>query len=179
VRRIAITGGIAEGKSTVLGYLENMGFGVESADRLARETFLMPETQAELAGLLGIDPPVSPETLRARLEDDEIRRRVNECTHPKILAALRSSVARIIEVPLLVETCLLGEFDRVWVVTCGREAQLARLTARVGEVEARRLVRTQLTSRVKIPFADRVFRTNEPESTVQRSVSLAVQRDLR
>ena len=37
--KLALTGGVAEGKSTVASYLREAGFDVVSADDLAREVF--------------------------------------------------------------------------------------------------------------------------------------------
>lgn len=179
--RIAITGGIAEGKSTVAGYVRDLGFMVESSDRVAREVFNSAEVQSSLAALLNLEPPVSPEDMRQALRgNDEIRRTLNRLTHPRIVDVLSASPAQVIEVPLLIETCLQGVFDRVWVVTCGPEEQLRRLIERLGDEEsARSLIRTQLTSDAKLAFADRVLRTNQPESTVKRFVSEAATTDLR
>jgi dephospho-CoA kinase len=178
--RIAITGGIAEGKSTVAGYLRELGYVVDSSDRVAREVYERPDVQIEIAELLGLSAPVPRETVRAAISDDRIRRALNRITHPRILAAHRESSAAVIEVPLLIEACLQSLFDRVWVVTCGEQEQLRRLTARLGsEEEAAGMIRTQLTSRAKIPFGDRIVRTNRPESTVKRFVTEAAAADLR
>jgi dephospho-CoA kinase len=176
---VAITGGVAEGKSTVLEYLREAGYEVESSDRLAREVFQQDEVQASIARILGVSAPVRPELLRSELGRDSVRRAVNELTHPLILEALQLSKAAFFEVPLLIEACLQGYVDRVWVVTCGPEEQLRRLAERLGGTEAAEaLIRTQLTSRVKMPFADRVIRTNRDERSVQRFVTESAQSDL-
>jgi dephospho-CoA kinase len=180
VIRIAITGGVAEGKSTVLAYLRDLGHLVESSDRISRKVFESPGIQAGIADILKVSVPINPETLRERLSDGTIRRAVNALMHPPIVAAITAMPFDFIEVPLLIEACLQGHFDRVWVVTCGPEEQLRRLTARLGsEPAAVALIGTQLTSRAKIPFADSIIRTNREESSVKRCVSLAAQRDLR
>jgi dephospho-CoA kinase len=180
VRRIAITGGVAEGKSTVLGYLRDLGYSVESSDRISRKVFESQEIQTSIAELLNISPPINPETLRERLSDSGIRRAINALMHPPIIAAITAMPFDFIEVPLLIEACLQSHFDRVWVVTCGPEEQLRRLTARLdSEPAATALIGTQLTSRAKIAFADSIIRTNREESSVKRCVSLAAQRDLR
>jgi dephospho-CoA kinase len=179
VKRTAITGGVAEGKSTVLGYLADAGYAVESSDRIAREIFQGAEMQESISRLLRIPPPVDPSTLRERMADSAIRRAVNSLAHPRIFEALRACQADFIEVPLLIETCLQGEFGRVWVVTCGIDEQRRRLHSRLGDEAAiLAFLRMQLTSRAKIPFADRVIRTNREESAVQRCVTDAAQRDL-
>lgn len=163
----------------MLGYLQAEGYRTASSDAIARELFNSPAIQGAIAEILGTSAPVAPAALREALVDPEIRRSVNSITHPKILQAIRTDSAQFFEVPLLIETCLQEEFDRVWVVTCGPEEQLRRLTARLGDADsAESIIRTQLTSRAKIPFADRVLRTNQRESTVQRCVTAAAQRDL-
>jgi dephospho-CoA kinase len=165
--RIAITGGIAEGKSTVLGYCKLAGYETLSADEVARDVFEANGVQGALAELLGCEPPVSRQALRTAIQaDPEVRRSVNAITHPQILARMTESSARFVEVPLLIETCLHPEFDHIWVVTCGLEEQLTRLSTRIGEAEAKALIATQLPSSAKTPFADLIIRTNQPERSV-------------
>jgi dephospho-CoA kinase len=180
LRPIAITGGVAEGKSTVLGYLRDLGYSVDSGDRIAREVFGADEIQASLAAILRLSPPVEPETLREKLADPAVRRAVNGLMHPRIMEELSLARCDFLEIPLLIEACLQDRFDRVWVVTCGPVEQLRRLTARLeSEAAALALIGTQLTSRAKIAFGDSVIRTNYEEFTVKRCVTLAAQRDLR
>jgi dephospho-CoA kinase len=177
---IAITGGVCEGKSTVIEYLRDLGYDVDSTDRIAREIYQSRDIQESISELIGVPAPVPPELLRARLTDRSIRRAVNALTHPRIADAIRTLNVAALEVPLLLETCLQGDFERVWVVTCGAAEQLRRLTERLGSEDAAHdLIRTQLTSRSKIPFADALIRTNREESTVKRFVAMAASRDLR
>src|SRR5688572_28097620 len=122
--RIAITGGVAEGKSTVLRYVQEHGLTVASADDLARDAFNERYTQESIANLLGVEPPVSTKLVRdSILREPRLRRALNRLTHPQIVRSLEQSVATAIEVPLLIETCLQGHFDRIWVVTCGNLEQ--------------------------------------------------------
>lgn len=177
--RIAITGGVAEGKSTVLGYLREMGYATVSSDVLARHVFAAEATQEALGALLGVPPPIPPERLREAISGSHtVRRAVNRITHPLILAAIAGEEAPFFEVPLLVETCLYGFFDRVWVVTCGPEEQLRRLTLRMGsEEEASAFLRTQLPTQVKCAFADEIIRTNPSEEIVNSLVRTTVTRE--
>jgi dephospho-CoA kinase len=179
-RRIAITGGIGEGKSTVCRYLRSLGYPVASADDIARSVFDDPNVQAALAKELGCDPPVERRTVRERLAlDPAFRRVLNALTHPLILERLDAIAAPFVEVPLLVEACLQGRFDRVWVVTCGSEEQLRRVSERLGSKEkARLLIATQLPTRAKLAFADAVIRTNRPESDVQALVAALAAQEL-
>src|SRR5688572_15672651 len=113
--RVAITGGIAEGKSTVLHHLKEAGQSVYSADDAALEVFSDPRMQRRLSAVSGLPEPIDRERLRAAIADTpELRREVNLAMHGPILDRILASRARFIEVPLLVEACLQARFDAVW-----------------------------------------------------------------
>lgn len=160
---IAITGGIAEGKSTVLGALENMGAKVVSADKVARGIFLEPQNNRRLAAIAGSDSQeISPEDLRKSIAlDPNIRRKVNMLLHPLVMHALSSGDFDFVEIPLLIEVCAQATFSEVWVVTCGRERQLQRLRERYSESETLSILETQLDTRIKASFADAIVPTGE------------------
>lgn len=174
----AITGGIAEGKSTILGYLSNAGFSVVSADAVARDIYARADVQEQIRAVFGT---TDRDAVRARLSDDpSARRELNRLMHELVWRALEHTRADVVEVPLLVEAALQIRCRGVWVVTCGEEEQRARLVARVGSTElAERLLATQLPTRVKEVFADRVLRTNLPEAQVRREVLEAAKQDFR
>jgi len=176
--KTAVTGGIAEGKSTVLAILGELGYKTLSADIVAREVFLDPLVNALLAGIAGQSPPIEPAVLRQVLAGDaSARHAVNRVMHPRITDRILRSDAEFIEIPLLIETCLQGSVDCVWVVTCGVKEQLRRLEVRYGNsAEGRLLLNTQLPTEAKIPFADEVLRTNGPLESVRRDISTALSR---
>lgn len=169
--RVAITGGIAEGKSTVLAMLAEAGFSTTSADAVAREVFTRPDVQASLAGLLGVPGPVDRAELRAAMAAPHVRAQVNALTHPRIRAEIEERAADFDEIPLLIEACLFGRYDEVWLVTCGLEEQQRRLIERYGEEGAQRaLDQAQLPTRAKMPFAHAIIRTNRPLGDVRSNV---------
>ena len=171
MKTIAITGGVAEGKSTVLGYCREAGYRVASADEVARDVFDSESVQIAIATRLGTTPPVERQVVRAALEQSaDFRRDLNRLTHRAIIEKLREMNAQVVEVPLLIEVCLQADFDRVWVVTCGRQEQLRRLSERLGSCNAGRLLASQLPTSAKTPFADCIVRTNEPEAAVKAYV---------
>lgn len=173
MKRIAVTGGAAVGKSTVMGFLADSGRAVASADAIAREVYHRPEVQAKIAEASGLLVPVDrSQLLRAMASNPVLRRAVNSAMHPAIAAALAESAAEFFEVPLLLESCLQGSFDRIWVVDCGPDEQLERLVQRLGdEAEARRLVAAQLPPAARVAFADVLIRTNQPPATVRDDIS--------
>lgn len=178
--KLAITGGVAEGKSTVASYIRDLGIQVASADVMAREVFESSDIQSELSSLFQIALPVAPESVRERtFRDPEDRRRLNRLMHPRIWQKMNASEAPVIEVPLLFETALHGFFERVWVVTCGPEEQLRRLILRLGDESSARIQwNAQLKTSIKCAFADRIIRTIEAPDTVRSNVSEAIRRDL-
>lgn len=143
---VALTGGIASGKSTVAGLLADHGALVIDSDVLAREV-VAPGTPGLAAiverfgpGVLAVDGSLD----RARLGeivfgDEQARADLNAITHPLVrsrraelmAAAPRGSIV-VSVIPLLVETGLAGSFDAVVVVDLPSELQVARLQARNG-----------------------------------------------
>jgi dephospho-CoA kinase len=98
---------------------------------------------------------------------------MNEVLHPEVFARLVELGADVVEVPLLIETCLQSSFRQVWVATCGPAEQRRRLLERHGdEGLVARLLSTQLPSVVKSAFADRTLRTDRPLASVQEEVAV-------
>ena len=174
--RIAVTGGVAEGKSTVLGYLEALGYSTASADVEARALLASEAYQRLVADQFHLSLPLTPAAVRqAIFESVENRRWLNAVLHEPIMNRLFASGAEFLEIPLLYEACLQGEFDKVWVVTCGPEEQHRRLAARLQiEREVSLLLASQLPTAIKVLLADRIVRTNRPESHVLRYVTESV-----
>lgn len=178
--RTAITGGIAEGKSTVLRMLAERGYRVASADEAARATFRDPETNDVLAALIGAEPPITGAELAAAIAaateegDDTLRRRVNAIMHPSVRARMDAQGADFDEVPLLLEACLQGRYDEVWVVACAPETKFARLRERYGEEGFGAIAETQLPGAVRRAFADRIVLTDGPLEETDRQVEQAL-----
>lgn len=179
MRMIAVTGGVAEGKSTVMGFLREMGRSTVSADDLARELFGRPEVNQRLALAAGVPGAIDARQLRdAMFADASVRRQVNAIMHPLVMGELLTSGAEFAEIPLLLEVCAQHLFDAVWVVTCGEEEQRRRLVARVGSEDlASAILNTQLPTEAKLPFATVVLRTNQGLEAVRRDISEALAAD--
>ena len=180
---IGLTGPIGCGKSTVAGWLANLGARVIDADRVARD--VTPPGSPELAAIadafgravLRPDGSLDRAALgRVVFGDPRALRRLEAIIHPavrpRILAEIEAARADgaqavVIEAIKLVEGGLAAFCDEVWLVTCSREAQLARLLARdVGErglapadAEARIAAQSGLSERLR-PFATRIIDTS-------------------
>jgi len=159
--RIAVTGGIASGKSTILQMLQEWGISTISGDAIARDVLWSPDVQAQLMERFSSTESVSPLMLRDLMsQGDDCRRAVNHIMHPAVAAEMAVSTARVFEVPLLFETCLNVSFDAIWVAFCRPETQSKRLQERYGKVIQFDPVSWQLDSKVLLSFADSVISTD-------------------
>lgn len=187
--RIGLTGGIASGKSTVAQLFAERGAAIVDTDLIAREVVAPGERGLEAIreafgdGVLGADGSLDRRKLRARVfADPAARRRLEALLHPLIRARTLERIAAldaapsapytIVVVPLLVETNFRPLVDRVLVVDCPVEVQLARLTARDAMTidDARAMLRAQIDRATRLAAADDVLDTSVPLAQTERDV---------
>jgi dephospho-CoA kinase len=173
--RVAVSGGIAAGKSAVCRILQQGGADVIDADGIARELVEpgMPAL-AEIAIQLGPQFILSDGTLdRIALRayvfaDAEAKLRLEAILHPRIQQTLqrRSDAAEsavvAVAIPLLgpqSRARAYGWLDRVLIVEAPPELQIARIRARDGSSQelASKMVAAQLDSAGRLPMADDVL----------------------
>ncbi len=139
VLKVALTGGIASGKSLVSDLLEIHGCHIVDLDVISREVVL-PGTDGlnELVESFGDSILLSDGSLdRKNLRDvlfkkGRNRAKIEQILHPKILQKMKSSIESfkegviVVAIPLLVEKELWGPFDRAVVVDCDADTQINR-----------------------------------------------------
>lgn len=170
--RVALTGGIASGKSTVAGLFAARGVPVIDTDLIARQVVEPgePALAAVIAafgrGVLGADGRLDRPRMRERVfGDPAARRRLEAILHPAIRAELeRQSRAaggpyQLLVIPLLVESGRRDHVDRVLVVDVPEATQIARLIRRDGASrgQAQAALRAQATREARLAFADDVI----------------------
>lgn len=170
--RVALTGGIGTGKSTVLRMLETRGFPTIDADVLARQVVAPGSAGAEAVlarfgrEVLGADGEVDRRALAAIVfADPQARRDLERIVHPAVYAAIGDWFDRlppstrwaVADIPLVFETGRQAEFDRVVVVACTPAEQLRRVMARDGLTEADARGRRD----AQWPIADKVARAHD------------------
>lgn len=173
--RIGLTGGIACGKSTVANLFVALGVTLVDTDLLAREVVepgspLLGEITRHFgAQVLQKDGSLDRVVLRQRVFANPAERQwLEQLTHPAIreLTDARCEAATgpyvMVAIPLLVETQGAERFDRVLVVDCEPELQLARLQARDGMTreQAQRMLAAQATREQRLAVADDVILNN-------------------
>jgi dephospho-CoA kinase len=177
LRRIALTGGIATGKSHVLARFRQAGVPTVDADVIAREV-VAPGTPGLAAvidrfghGVLAADGTLDRRRLGSIVFADPMARRDLEAiVHPAVRRAIDrffaalppSTPVAVADIPLLFETGRQGEFDMVVVVASSVAAQVARVMARdtLSREDAERRVRAQIPIDEKVRCADHVIRTD-------------------
>lgn len=176
--KVAVTGGVAVGKSTVLGFFAEMGCSTASADDVAAEVLAEPEIRSSITTALSLDPDWGRADLReAILAEPSARRALNKITHPVIMERLMSLDIDVMEVPLLHEACLGPLFSDVICVLCSYEEQVSRLMDRLGdEAEVGRLIGAQLNLYSKAILSDEMIRTDCPVHIVRMDVQTIAQR---
>ena len=176
--RVALTGGIATGKSHVLERFRERGVPCLDADALARgvtaEGTEATRTIATRFGQAILDQAGAVD--RAKLaaivfSDEAARRHLEAIVHPAVYRAITSglrafellggSPGAIVDIPLLYESGHAADFDRVIATVCLPANQMARLIKRgLRDTEARQRLAAQMSTIDKAARANFVVHTD-------------------
>lgn len=174
--RVALTGGIATGKTYVLDRLRARGVPCLDADALAHGVMTAGTEAAEaIAARFGaqvLAPDGSVDRVRLApivFADASARRDLEAIVHPAVYRAIAAGLRAfeltgaplaVVDVPLLYETGHASAFDRVVVTACTETQQVQRLLERgLSEAEARQRLAAQLSTADKAAHADFVIQT--------------------
>lgn len=185
---IALTGGIASGKSTIGRRLAALGAVRIDADQLARDAVapgspgLARVVEQFGDAILLDDGTLNRAELGARVFGDDVARAsLNAIVHPEVrrLAALAIEQAKltdpdaivVYEIPLLVETGGGGEWDTVVVADAPAELRVSRMIELRGmtETDARMRISSQASDSERRAVADVIIDTSGTEAeTIQQ-----------
>jgi dephospho-CoA kinase len=147
--KIGLTGGIGSGKSTVAGFWQEAGAVLIDTDAIARQLSgpggaAMPAIEAEFGpAMLNADGALDRTAMRQlAFTDTGAKQRLEAILHPLISTQTRRQAEAaqaagadliVFDVPLLVESGhWRARVDRVLVVDCTEQTQIARVSARPG-----------------------------------------------
>jgi dephospho-CoA kinase len=185
--KVALTGGIATGKSHVLARLRDRGIPCLDADVLAHGV-MAAGTEAARAVAVRFGTEMldrSGAVDRRKLApvvfaDAQARHDLEAIVHPAVYRAVAAGLrgferlgARIaaVDVPLLFETGHEHDFDRVIATTCRPDAQIARLKERgLTDEEARQRLAAQMPAAEKAARADFVINTDGSFDETNRQI---------
>jgi dephospho-CoA kinase len=174
---IALTGGIASGKSEVAGLLRSKGFLVIDADDLARQV-VEPGQPAlnQIQKAFNKEAVITPD---GRLDRNAMREHIfrnpgsratlERITHPAIRTALMNRIQTagldvrpgifFYEAALIFEKAMEGDFREVWVMECPVEVQVERLSKlrAVSQGDALRIISAQIPASERKDRASKVI----------------------
>jgi dephospho-CoA kinase len=194
--KVGLTGGLASGKSFVGQALAHCGCLLIQADDLGHEV-LAPEGEAfeavvkEFGSEIVVDGRIDRRRLAARVfSDPEALARLTALVHPPVIAREEKLMAEfaarqpegiaVVEGAVLIENGSYKRFDRLIVVACRVEQQIARAMHRDGitEPEVRARLSRQKPLEEKRKLADFVIDTSGTKQDTLRQ-ACAVYEELR
>ncbi len=175
---IALTGGIASGKSTIARLLADRGAVIVDADQIVRDVqspgspILAEIAEAFGTGIIQADGSLDRAGLGALVFGDEVRlRRLNAIVHPAVQAESARRLAQAVaddpagvvvyDVPLLVEARVNDPWDQVVVAHAPAEIRTRRLVELRGltEADATARIASQVSDEQRLAVADVVIDT--------------------
>ena len=186
--RIALTGGIGSGKSTVTSYFSNlMGVPIINSDQIAHET-IKPgkESVKKIVSYFGSEVLLSNthSLNHAKLREfifknPKDRQWIENLLHPIIIAKIKNRLKCIkapyciLEIPLLVEVWKSIDFiDRVLVVDLPETLQIKRIKARdlLSYHQIQLILRSQSSREKRLAMADDTIINNQTISLLRKAV---------
>lgn len=185
---VALTGGIASGKSAVADAFAELGIAVADADVAAREAVAVgSEGLAEAVaafgpGILDAQGALDRAKMRQRIfGDDDARARLEAIVHPRVRIALRrrcetaTSAYVLVAIPLLAEVggrTAYPWLNRILIVDVPPSAQRERLMRRDGidAMLADRMIAAQADRSKRLAIADDVLVNDADLATLRQQV---------
>jgi dephospho-CoA kinase len=186
---VALTGGIATGKSVAARVLQELGCYVHHADKTAHE-LMEPEKPAwrEIVDHFGEEILNNDKTInRSKLgsivySDRKERLFLNKIVHPLVSEKRKEIIQSlekdgrykifVSEAALTIEAGFVQFFDRIVVVYCEKEIQIKRLMERdqISRSEALEKLKSQKEPEEKTKYADYIIDTSGTlQSTIEQA----------
>jgi len=186
---VALTGGIASGKSVIAEVLEELGCYIHNADLVARE-FMDPEYPAWEAvvahfgqEILNPDKTINRSKLgEIVFSDDKERLFLNNIIHPLVFEKIREIIHTlrkegdykifVSEAALTIEAGFADFFDRIIIASCKKEIQITRLMERdqISHKDALKKIQSQMDPKKKAQFADyRIDTSGKIQNTIEQT----------
>ncbi len=180
--KIGLTGGIGTGKSTVGRKLKERGYPVIDLDVISREVITYPEVKEKLVEEFGSEILLDKGAAREKWEisrnrlgqivfkDEKKVNVLNSIMHPAIIRKMKREMEKeekvhrtvIVEVQLLFEVNLEGEFDFTVLVYSDKEVQMKRVTERDKRdfEEVKNIIGSQMDMELKRKKSDYIIENN-------------------
>ncbi|MCD6548116.1 MAG: dephospho-CoA kinase [Thermodesulfobacterium sp.] len=140
MKKIAITGNLGTGKTTILKILQDLGFSTFSCDEAVKELYEDLDVKEGIVKIFGkeileTEGEINKKRILEKiLKDQELKKRLENILHPlvkeKFLEFIKENEKEKVifaEVPLLFEIGWESLFDEIWVVSCSEKTQKERI----------------------------------------------------
>ncbi len=186
---VALTGGIASGKSVVAKILEDLGCYIHHADKIAHD-LMEPEKVAwkKIVAhfgnkILNDDKTVNRSLLgKIIFADEKERRFLNKLIHPLVLEKKKEVIKRlekegrynifVSEAALTIEAGFADFFNKIIMTYCKKEVQIRRLMERDGisQKQAMKKIKSQMQPQEKLKYADYIIDSSvSVQSTIEQT----------
>lgn len=189
---VALTGGIASGKSSAARRFESLGIRVTDADDVAAEVLSRGSPVLDAiretfgAGALTAHGDYNRKAMRELVFGDErAREQLNAIVHPAVRELTQRKLSQpcdmpyqIWSIPLLLETQQQSVPDRIVVVDVPEDIQIERVMARdgVSETSARHALAAQTGRHERLAVADYVIHNDSSVEALTSQVDFLHQR---
>lgn len=188
MKKVAVTGSLASGKTTVCRYFEESGAYVVSADEVVHQ-LLTPYTEIGhyLIEVMGDEivegKRLSREVLAKKVfKNPSLLEKIENRIHPEVQKVVESKYLEaltkksplfVVEMPLLFESSQESFYDLIIVVGADRKRRVARFTKSMGydESEFERREKRQLPFQEKAARADYLIENNGDLETLHEQVA--------
>ena len=185
--RIGLTGNIGSGKSTAALIFAELGIATFDTDKVGHELLASdPRIQSRIVETFGHQIIVSGLISRQKLGkivfgNPEKRKKLEAILHPAIMSDINKQLNTnaglryaVIEVPLLYEAMLSGDFDYVILVKADKTSAVARASAKLGinEEEVLKRLETQIPQSEKEKLADFVIANDGTREELKKKIEL-------
>ena len=183
---IALTGGIASGKSTVADLFSHYGIPILSADSIAKQVSNKGgpcfNAIVDYFGVQFLDSKtgdLNRKMLRKIIfKDSKKRLWLEKLTHPIIQDKIKKAISNaqgpycLIEIPLLVKHCQYHYISRILLVTTTKSIQISRIQSRdkTSVADAIAIMKAQPDEKQRIENADDIIHNDNNMESLQKSV---------
>lgn len=179
MKTIALTGGVACGKSTATHFLRDQGFMVIDADEITAQLFTKKEVIKEIQD--HFQTTDKKELRKLIFERPQAREILESILHPKVKEKIKKNIvsyqkkklaAVFVSIPLLFEKDLQGDYDEIIAVVCDLDKQLERLMKRdqIPQEEALTMIQSQWPVEQKAKLATFVLENNQKPKDLEKKL---------
>lgn len=183
--KIGLTGGIGSGKSTAAQLFASFDIPVIDADLIAYQISqpgqpaLVSIAQSFGDEIMNADSSLNRAKLRSLVfSEPDKKQQLEAILHPLIYSEIEAQIAQletkycIVCIPLLIETQKTSRVDRVLVVDCSVEQQIARVKSRsqLTEAQIQAIIATQASRAQRLAIANDIIDNSKSSSNLAEQV---------